>query len=295
MLAEYCKNSEPASGEDLQTRSSRAGRQFAVCLTWVIRIGVLKPLKRQLYEFARCTRHNWLHLHRFSIGYRGDDLWTIRHNQGELRSTTYPYLAMHDIEGYMKNGEWSLEPGMVVVDAGGCLGEFTLYASQCVGETGRVIMLEPDAANIEQAARNFAANGNPSNITVLKAGLWNAKGTIRFTTGLSAQSSIVDETTPAGGGKIVEIPTTTLADLVTDLNLSRLDFVKMDIEGAELEAISAAKLLPAGMKPRYAIASYHLRDGVPTAGRMEQMLGELGYQTASGNPRHLTTWGWTRE
>ena len=229
----------------------------------------------------------------FSIGYRGDDLWTVRHSKGELRSTSYPYLAMHDIEGYMKNGEWSLEPGMVVIDAGGCLGEFSLYASQCVGETGRVIMLEPDSANVDGAARNFAANGNPSNITVIKAGLWNAKGTIRFTTGLSAQSSIVDETTPASGGKIVEIPTTTLADLVTDLKLSRLDFVKMDIEGAELEAISSAKLLPAGMKPRYAIASYHLREGVPTAGRLEQMLGELGYHTATGNPRHLTTWATT--
>jgi len=43
--------------------------------------------------------------------------------------------------------------------------------------------------------------------------------------------------------------------------LDRLDFVKMDIEGAELEAMSAAGETRARFKPRYAIASYHPLDG----------------------------------
>ncbi|HEX8324581.1 MAG TPA: FkbM family methyltransferase [Tepidisphaeraceae bacterium] len=249
------------------------------------------PLKRSLVEFARCTKHNLLHLKRFDMSFHNGN-WLIRHARGAIVVTTYPYLACHDMEGYLKNGEWDLSPGETVVDAGGCYGEFTLYASQCVGPTGRVLMLEPDETNLRIARRNFELNGNPTNITIIPAGLWNERGSIRFATGHEAVSTMVGRALIDAQDDAVEVPTLTLADLVRDQRLGRLDFVKIDIEGAELEALSVVDRLPADMKPRYAIASYHPRDGEKTAGRCETMLKALGYTVATGNPRHQTTWAW---
>lgn len=246
--------------------------------------------KRLLVEFVRSNRHNLLHLKRLKFSYNGDDTWTIHHDRGHMVVSTYPYLACHDIEGYLKNGDWTIEPGRTVIDAGGCFGEFTMYASQCVGPTGRVLMMEPDAANIEVSERNFALNGSPENITIVPAGLWHERGTIRFATGHDAKSSMVNEIA-ASGAAMIEVPTLALADLIQDYGLKRIDFFKMDIEGAELEALSTLKDLPAAMLPgRWAIASYHKREGRQTAGRCETILRDLGYTVSTGNERHLNTW-----
>lgn len=249
-------------------------------------------LKRSLFEWARCTKHNWSHLKMFHVGYQGADRWTVQHDKGDLLFDNYPYLAMHDIEGYMQAGGWTIDTGATVIDAGGCFGEFSLYASQCVGPSGRVLMLEPDEKNIEVAERNFALNGSPANIQIVPAALWNKTGSITFATGQSQQSSLVGEAVKSSEAKLVEVPTLTVLDLIERYHLDRLDFIKMDIEGAELEAMDPARLLSPTMQPRYAIASYHLRDAKPTAGALEQMFRELGYHASSGNPRHLTTWAY---
>jgi FkbM family methyltransferase len=60
-----------------------------------------------------------------------------------------------------------------------------------------------------------------------------------------------------------------LSQNLQELNLPHLDFIKMDIEGAEIEAlIGAAKTLET-LSPKLAIASYHRRDKSQTFGAVE--------------------------
>jgi FkbM family methyltransferase len=255
---------------------------------------MLQAVKRDFYEWARCTRHNLLHLRLFRVTHRGGR-WYARQGDLELVFDYYPYLAFHDIEGYLQDGEWRIEPGMTVIDAGGCWGEFALYASKCVGPSGRVLMLEPDPANIAVARRIFELNGNPRNLEIIPAGLWKEPGKLRFSSGQGAQSSVVGVGESAGVGSSIEIDVESLASLAQRIAAERMDFVKMDIEGAELEAIGGAAQLPTPFRPRYAIASYHIVDGKRTADVLPQMFSQLGYQTRSGNERHLTTWAWPTE
>ena len=247
--------------------------------------------RRHLWEFARCTRHNLLHLRQFRIGYRGG-MWHVRAGAMKMVFPYYPYLAFHDIEGYLQQGAWRIEPGMTVLDVGGCYGEFALYAAKCVGPSGRVIMLEPDADNIEVARRNFQLNGNPPNLEIVNAGLWNEPGTLRFNTGHGPMTSVAGVGEALSGARTVAIPVESLSSLARRCNVDRIDFVKMDIEGAEMEVISAAGALPEKFKPRYAIASYHVVNGKKTADLLPTAFEKIGYESRTGNERHLTTWSW---
>lgn len=58
-----------------------------------------------------------------------------------------------------------------------------------------------------------------------------------------------------GVGQIVRLET--LAAICADLNLERVDFVKMDIEGAELQAVEGALPILRRHRPRLAITTYH--------------------------------------
>jgi FkbM family methyltransferase len=246
-------------------------------------------IRKFLYEFVRCTRHNILHLRLFRISY-GRGVWHVSDGQVSMTFPHYPYLAFHDIEGYLNEGKWRPEAGMTVIDAGGCFGEFTVYASKRVGPTGRVLMLEPDPGNIEVAERVFELNGNPANIQIVPAGLWSSDGKLRFAAGHDAQSAVVTDASDATSDDTIEIEVYSLPSLMQRFGLDRLDFVKMDVEGAELEIVSAVGELPSKIKPRYAIASYHVVDGRKTAESLPRMFEQVGYHCQSGYPDHLTTW-----
>jgi FkbM family methyltransferase len=241
-------------------------------------------------EVVRCTRHNLLHLNHFHLSYAGGGRWVVGDGRVRMIFPRYPYLAFHEMEGYLFDGKWRPEPGMTVLDVGGCYGEYALYASQRVGPTGKVIMLEPDPQNIAVARETFRLNGDPGNIQIIPAGLWNKPGKLRFNAGLAHQSAVATDDDAAHGGHTIEIDTYTLAGLVEALDLDRLDLVKMDIEGAEIEVISAAGELPPNLRPRFAIASYHVVNGRRTADTLEAMFPELDYHCRTGYPAHLTTW-----
>lgn len=241
-------------------------------------------------------RHNVLHLQWFRIGY-SRDAWTCRFGSHAWRFPYYPYLAFQDIEGYLQNGQLLPDAGMTVLDIGGCYGEYSLFASALVGPTGRVIMVEPDPHNIEKAKTLFALNGNPQNITIVEAGMWDSPGFLEFDVGLGPQTTVsaihdrLSFATPEPPTK-TKVRVHSLRSLIDELNLDRLDLIKMDVEGAELQIVAGAADLPERVKPRYAIASYHVVDGTRTADALPTLFERLHYQCATGNERHMTTWAW---
>lgn len=52
----------------------------------------------------------------------------------------------------------------------------------------------------------------------------------------------------------------------------------------------AAQILPRHLRAAYAIASYHMVDGVRTAATLERMFAGMEYESCTGDPRHPTTW-----
>jgi FkbM family methyltransferase len=177
-----------------------------------------------------------------------------------------------------------LRPGDVVVDAGAYPGDYALFAARRVGPQGRVICFEPGAANRAVLERHIRRSGL-QNLTVVPRGLWNQRATLRFRAdGLASTAGAED------GGEAIEVAP--LDDLLRELGVDRVDVLKMDIEGAEIEAIQGARETLARGVAHVCIASYHVVNGATTSGYLETFLRGLGYTACSEYPKHLTTYAW---
>ena len=130
----------------------------------------------------------------------------------------------------------------VFVDVGGFDGSTTLeFISRCPGYRA-VYVFEPDPGNFLACERRL--KGRP-NIHLLQIGAGNVRGKVSFSASGSTSGIAAD------GGLTIEVAR--LDDMVP----VRPTFIKMDIEGAELAAISGAARIIREHRPRMALCVYH--------------------------------------
>ena len=188
------------------------------------------------------------------------------------------------LRGYLKN--FTLKKGDVIIDAGAYVGEFTIYAAKKVGETGKVIAFEPDSKNYKQLKENIRLN-NLNNVIAINKGLWNENTILRFSKTSQSCTSFFNSKI---SNDLFEIPVIKLDDELDILNIETVDFIKMDIEGAEIEAIKGCMKTLNHNNVNMAIASYHIVNNNPTYIMLEKQLSEMGFICETNFPVHLTTY-----
>jgi len=147
------------------------------------------------------------------------------------------------------------KPGDVVIDGGGCWGDTALHFGHHVGPEGRVFSFEFLAANHDIAQRNFALNPDVApRIEIVPHALWDKSGAVLpiHENGPGSRIKPGDEVDEDAGVRTVAID-----DFVTERGLERVDFIKMDIEGAEPMALAGAEKTIRQFKPALAICLYH--------------------------------------
>ncbi len=152
-----------------------------------------------------------------------------------------------------KNTEIGASKGDIVVDAGGCWGDTALYFADIVGETGKVFTFEFIPLNIKIFERNIALNPElEKNIELIKRPVW-CKSNVRVFFKDHGPASCISLDEFDGYDDIAN--TLSIDDLCKDFD--RVDFIKMDIEGAEPDALKGARNTIMKFKPKLAIAIYH--------------------------------------
>jgi FkbM family methyltransferase len=153
----------------------------------------------------------------------------------------------------------------VVVDVGAHLGTFTRVALQRGARV--VVAIEPNPVNTTCMERTFASEIAAGRVRLVRAAAWHSPGSLTFEFGDSSQMGHVGASANARSrAKALPVRAVTLDQLPGELKLDRVDFIKMDIEGAERHALAGASRLLAQHKPRLAICIYHTpddRDVVP--------------------------------
>lgn len=147
-----------------------------------------------------------------------------------------------------------VQPGDVVIDAGACWGDTALYFADKVGANGAVYAYEFDQDNLVLFSKNMILNPSIlSRIYLQEYAVWSKPGqTLRFSTNGPA-TRLVGENEESNAQTLTD----TIDQLVSRAKLERLNFIKMDIEGAELEALRGAENSIRKFTPNLAISIYH--------------------------------------
>jgi len=141
-----------------------------------------------------------------------------------------------------------LTPGSVVFDIGAHVGYFSILFSRLVGESGRVFAFEPDPINFSLLQRNLASNAC-HNVTVRQAAVSDRTGPAElfrcpFNSGMNRLYGSV-----ICSSDHVAVNTVALDALAEELPTP--DWIKLDVEGYELRALSGMRnLLRGSANPR---------------------------------------------
>lgn len=162
-----------------------------------------------------------------------------------------------------------VEPGDYCIDGGACWGDSTLLFSAKAGRDGRVYGFEFIPGNIQILKKNLKQN-NCENVTIIQHPLWSVDGISMWYKDNGPGSKVSFETIPDSDGTTT---TFTIDKLVLENKLDKLDFIKMDIEGAEPFALEGAKDTIVKFKPKLAICIYH---GMEDFTRIAQWIHNLG-------------------
>lgn len=170
---------------------------------------------------------------------------------------------------------YMVKNGDVVIDAGANCGHLSIYYSKLVGKSGKIYAFEPDKFNIERINNNIKLNEElATNIEIESLLLWNENKLIDFYESGTVGSSAV---WIPDVSKCVKKEAIRIDDWVKNNNINKLDFIKMDIEGAEIEALEGCEQTIKNLKPNFAIASYHYVNEEQTYIKVEEFFKRINY------------------
>ena len=184
----------------------------------------------------------WLPWIPFPIRLSFGSWWLVRQNQ--MGESLFWYRSFVGEEAGFRFLERFLQSGMMVFDAGAHEGYYTLFASKRVGRGGKVIAFEPSPRE-RKALRWHVLINRCWNVRIHGLALGNESEEAELHVVNGAQTGLNSLKPPAVPGKTrtLRVQVTSLDDWLRVRNLGRVDFIKLDVEGAELSVLNGAREL----------------------------------------------------
>jgi len=129
----------------------------------------------------------------------------------------------------------NLQEGQVVLDLGAYSGLTSILFKDGVGSTGTVVAVEADIKSIDAMNENFRMYKDitENDIEIVYGAAWNNCDGLKFASEGNMGSGVSARISADRGGDVIEVASYTLSEIARVKNLSRVDFIKCDIEGAE--------------------------------------------------------------
>lgn len=208
------------------------------------------------------------------------DYWIVK---GKAQAVFYPldasgYPRIHPLNVYNYRGFVEVEKGDIVCDIGAHIGEFALLISNLAS---KIICFEPDPQNIRFFKRNTA---HLKNLTLIKNPLWNENTIVEFILGdQTDDSSIINIDSERERGRL-RLQANRLDSLFSKFNIEKIDFLKLDAEGAEPEVLEGAEGIFSKIM-KIAVDCSPERDGQSTTDAVLKILKRAGFKIILRNNR----------
>ena len=130
-----------------------------------------------------------------------------------------------------------LSPGNIVLDLGANIGYYAIMEAKKIGHYGKIYAIEPDPRNIEFLEKNIKLN-NINNIFEFEQGAISNKDEIaEFILSSKTNLSSFDLKKNKNNSRSIEVQTYDLGTYIK--NKKRIDLIRMDIEGHEIEVFDS--------------------------------------------------------
>jgi FkbM family methyltransferase len=175
-----------------------------------------------------------------------------------------------------------LKPGMVFVDVGAHLGEYTLLAATILRDSGYVHAFEPRPDTFEILLRNARLN-RCGNIAANSNAVWHDNGSCQFERTPDPSVSVLrPRGNSADGGSLISVNAITLDHYFADSQLIKPTLIKVDVEGAELYVFRGARSLLSLPPPKAPVLIFEYGTANTdafgySAGEICELLREFGY------------------
>jgi FkbM family methyltransferase len=180
------------------------------------------------------------------------------------------------------------QPGETVYDLGANCGLSVYYLSQCVGPAGRVYAFEPDPINFQVLLRNIERHKMTNVVPVQKA-ISGKSGRLEFHSEGTIAATLAQHSNHPAVGKVEVVEALSLADACAQYGVPT--FIKIDIEGAEVDAIAGSMDFLREHAIHFALDTCHTVNGELTAGPIEKLFRDCGYEVMSSDETGMmTTW-----
>jgi FkbM family methyltransferase len=159
--------------------------------------------------------------------------------------------------------------GDIVVDVGAHMGRYTITSSKYVGPQGKVIAVEAHPYNFKMLQRNISLNGL-TNVIAIKCALYSKKARLKLylpdeELGYTMHHSLMTNYLVAKYSekieqKYIEVEAYTLDSLLQFNGIDQVNWIKIDVEGAEYEVLRGAKEILSANKRISILVEVHGKD-----------------------------------
>jgi FkbM family methyltransferase len=155
--------------------------------------------------------------------------------------------------------------GDIVVDVGAHIGRYAIIASKMVGSQGKVIAIEAHPANYDILKKNIELN-KLNNVIALNYAVHSKETMVKLyepgqEEGLTIYNTImIDRTLTSKNPKYIEVKANTLDSLLVENGINQVNWIKIDVEGAEYEVLKGANEILSSNRCLSVLVEVHGRD-----------------------------------
>jgi FkbM family methyltransferase len=177
-----------------------------------------------------------------------------------MNNEDYTFMTGHEDE---IEEHFTPKGGDTIVDIGAHAGHYTLISSKRVGANGKVIAIEADPSNFEILNRNIKLNGL-TNIIPLNYAVYSKQTKLKLylpdeESGFSIYNTIMVNRAKTGE-KFIEVNANTLDYLLQQNGINEVNWIKIDVEGAEFEVLKGATNILSNSKDIALLIEVHGQD-----------------------------------